>query len=43
MWLLLLLFCSALQHQAVLFAFTTTPDGQLKVLAWQTSNTPKGV
>jgi hypothetical protein len=31
-----------LQSQAVLFAFTTTPDGQLKVLAWQTSNTPKG-
>jgi hypothetical protein len=39
---LLWLFLCALQSQAVLFAFTTTPDSQLKVMAWQTNNTSKG-
>lgn len=34
--------CCCLQSQGVLFAFTTTTEGQLRVLAWQANNTAKG-
>jgi hypothetical protein len=33
---------TAPQAQAVLFAFTTTTEGQLRVLAWQANNTANG-